>query len=127
MSLENLKEMSMMTLDGESLREEKLERENHSFEWQADILEYEDITEIEMLYIFDDPEDEIFNQITGVDSIYDCEMTGEQYHPTVDSLGDKTIVFSYMPIEQSLDHEIAQFPSQYLEELREGFYDQVIR
>jgi len=125
--LENLKEMSMMTLDGESLREQKLEKENHSFEWQADILEYEGITEVEMLYIFDDPEDEIFDQVTGLESVYECEMTEDRYHPTIDSLGDKTMIFSYMPIEQSLDHEIAQFPSQYLEELRDQFYDQVIR
>ena len=127
MRLENLKEMSMMTLDGESLREQKLEKENHSFEWQADILEYEGITEVEMLYIFDDPEDEIFDQVTGLESVYECEMTEDRYHPTIDSLGDKTMIFSYMPIEQSLDHEIAQFPSQYLEELRDQFYDQVIR
>jgi len=125
--LENLKEMSMMTLDGESLREQKLEKENHSFEWQADILEYEGITEVEMLYIFDDPEDKIFDQVTGLESVYECEMTEDRYHPTIDSLGDKTMIFSYMPIEQSLDHEIAQFPSQYLEELRDQFYDQVIR
>jgi len=116
-----------MTLDGESLREQKLEKENHSFEWQADILEYEGITEVEMLYIFDDPEDEIFDQVTGLESVYECEMTEDRYHPTIDSLGDKTMIFSYMPIEQSLDHEIAQFPSQYLEELRDQFYDQVIR
>lgn len=127
MSLENLKEMSMMTLEGQSLREQKIEKENHSFEWEAEILTYEDITEVEMLYIFEDPEDEIFDQVTGLESVYECEMTGDRYYPTIDSLGEKTMVFAYIPIEDSLDHEIAKFPSQYLEDLRDEFYDQVIR
>jgi hypothetical protein len=125
-SLESLEEMTGMTLDGESLREEKLERDGEKFTWNSDILTHEDYWEIEMMYIFQDPEKEKFDELQDAPTAYDPEITDSTYYPNIDHLKGETLVLAYIPVKQDLDHEIAEFPAQYLEELRDGFYREAI-
>jgi hypothetical protein len=125
-SLESLEDMTGMTLDGESLREEELERNGEKFRWQADILTHEDFTEVEMMYIFQDPEKEKYDQLQHTETEYDPETTDSVYYPSIDHHDGETLVLAYIPIEQSLDHKISEFPAQYLEELRDGFYREAI-
>jgi hypothetical protein len=125
-SLESLEDLTGMTLDGESLREEELERNGEKFQWHADVLTHEDHWEIEMMYIFQDPEKEKFNQLQESPTTYDSEITDSTYYPSIDHQNGETLVLAYIPVKQDLDHEVAEFPGQYLEELRDGFYREVI-
>lgn len=126
MNLESLEGLLGMTLEGESLRKEEMEKDGDSFTWHADILTYNNFQEIEMMYVFSDPDEEIFTKLYNSSRAYDCEITDSVYYPSIDNQDGKTFVLAYMPVEQSLDHEIAEFPAEYLEELRDGFYNQVI-
>ena len=126
MSLESLEDMTGMTLDGKSLREEELERNGENFQWQADILTHEEFTEVEMMYILQDPEKEKYDQLQDSETEYDPEITDSVYYPSIDHLNGETLVFAYLPIEQSLDHEISEFLAQYLDQLRDGFYREAI-
>lgn len=126
MSIEKLNELTGMTLDGQSLREEEIEREGESITWQADILTHEDFSEVEMMYVLNDPEKEKFAELEDSPTAYDPKITNNTYYPTIDHLNGETLVLAYIPIEHSLDHEISEFPAQYLEELRDGFYREVV-
>jgi hypothetical protein len=125
-SLESLEDLTGMTLGGESLREEEIQRNGEEFQWHADILTHEDHWEIEMMYIFQDQEKEKFNQLQDTPTAYDPKITDSTYYSSIDHQNGETLVLAYIPIQQSLDHEVAEFPAQYLEELRDGFYNQVI-
>lgn len=126
MNFEELAEnVGGMTLDGEHFREKDLERGDEKFAWRADILSYEEFWEIEMIYVLDDPEKEIFSELREEPTSYSHEHTDSIY-PTVDRLDGETRVVANIPIKKSLDHEIAEFPSQYVDDLRDSFYREVI-
>lgn len=127
MSWDSLEGLSGISFEGESYRQETLERNGRSFDWHADIFTYRDFWEIEMIYIFNDPTDQLFNSITGAETYYSCEITDQNIYPTLDARGDETRIAAHIPIHMELDHEIAEFPEQYLEDLRKGFYSQIIR
>lgn len=125
-SLGSLDGMNGMTLEGEYLRNEEMEREDVSFSWHADILTYSEFWEVEMMYVFRDPNEELFTELENSSRSYNCELTDSVYYPSMDNHEGETFVLAYLPIRRSLDHEVAEFPGEYLEELRDGFYDQVL-
>jgi len=104
----------------------KIEEDGNEYEWQADVSTHPERSEIEMMYVFEDPEDDLFENISGVESCYECEYTEETILPLLDSIGNQTRIIAYIPVPKDIDHEISKFPSQYLEEIREDLYQQVI-
>ena len=107
----------------ESCRVEKSETE---FEWYADIFTYEGTDEIEMLYVFEDP-DEALLEFSEQSPVYDCSFTDQKMYPIVQGNSDELRLKIFIPLPNSLEHEISEFPSSYLEEVRDEVYDQIIR
>ncbi|MFB6213354.1 MAG: hypothetical protein ABEJ07_02210 [Candidatus Nanohaloarchaea archaeon] len=79
-----------------------------------------------MQYIFDDPDQELYDSVVGRESVYRCDYTGDEICPLVDALAGETRVIAHIPVSQELDDDIAEFPAQYLDELRDSFYQQVV-
>jgi hypothetical protein len=124
---DKLEDFDPLAVDTEdSLRNETLNRDGEEIEWHSDIFTYEDCIEIEMLYIFQDPEDEIFNSISGPKIFYEFKQTGDNIYPVIESMGDETRVAAFLPVPSSTEHEIYEFPSAYLDQIRDELYDQVI-
>ena len=110
----------------DSWESQTVETGDVEYEWHADISTYPEYDEIEMLYVFEDPDDTLFENISEVKSCYEFEYTEDTILPMLDSIGKQTKIVAYIPIPEDTTHDISKFPSQYLEEVREDLYHQVI-
>ena len=108
-------------------REEQLETEGLEYTWKAGLETREEGTEVLMTYSFPrDLYEDLSSYISERHLPYEEPFTGKELFPSLDLREGKTEVNLWIPpLERPSQHEFAYFPSQYLEQLRDDFLEEL--
>lgn len=124
--MEGIGEISSAFRIEDAYMEGRYESEGLEYHWAADIEAHPEGSEVTMIYRFPQESYEGLKRYISEENLpYREPFTGKKLFPSVDLDEDAKVVVWVPPAERPAEHEFAYFPADYLDELREDFFQQL--
>lgn len=124
--MSGLSEVSTIFQIEEPYREQAVESGGVEYNWAADIETYPEGSEVTMIYRFPEEKFEgLRDYVSEENQPYENPFTSQELFPAVGLGEDAKVVLWAPPPERPVEHEFGYFPGQYLEELRDDFFEEL--